>query len=84
MTTAHSCPRGWLGTATDLVQLTTLRRSRRMTSLPEPQPGTTYVVSRLTAHAARHRRDLVFPLAEVRGGHGRVIGVRGWVPTGAR
>jgi hypothetical protein len=66
----------WLGTAADLVQLTRLGRSRRLTGLPEPQQGTRYVVSRLTAHAARHRRDLVFPLAEVRDDHGRVTGAR--------
>ena len=44
---------------------------------PCAEPGTRYLVSRLTAHAARHRADLVFPLAEIRDSQGRVVGARG-------
>jgi hypothetical protein len=43
-----------------------LRRTRSVTNLPEPQPGAVYLVSRLTALAARRRRDLVFPFDEYR------------------
>lgn len=67
----------WLSTATERIRLTRLRRSRRLTDLPRPEPGTKYVVSRLTAHAARHRGDLVFPLTEIRDGDGKVIGAQG-------
>ena len=67
----------WLSTATEQIRLTRLRRSRRLIDLPKPEPGTTYVVSRLTAHAARHRTDLVFPLTEVRDARGRVVGAEG-------
>ena len=59
------------------VLLTRLRRSRRLIDLPVAEPGTRYLVSRLTAHAARHRADLVFPLAEIRDSQGRVVGARG-------
>jgi hypothetical protein len=68
---------GWLSSAGVSVRLTRLRRSRRLTDLPEPQAGTRFVVSRLTALAARHRGDLVFPLAEIRDDQGRVIGAQG-------
>ncbi len=43
--------------------------------LPAPAPGTLYLVSRVTAAAARGRRDLVFPHDEVREG-GRIVGCR--------
>jgi len=68
---------GWLVTAADRVRLTRLRRSRRVMDLPGPVPGTRYVVSRLTADAARDRSDLVFPLSEIRDDAGRVVGARG-------
>ena len=67
----------WLNTASERIRLTRLRRSRHLTDLPGPEPGTTYVVSRLTAHAARHRTDLVFPLAEVIDTQGQVVGAEG-------
>ena len=69
----------WLNTATERIRLTRLRRSSRLTDLPGPERGTTYVVSRLTAQAARRRGDLVFPLTEIRDwdSDGRVIGARG-------
>lgn len=69
--------KGWLDVVTDRVRLTKLSRSGRVIDLPAPEPGTMYVVSRLTAHAARRRADLVFPLAEIRDAEGRIIGARG-------
>jgi hypothetical protein len=68
---------GWLLAAGGRVRLARLRRSRRLMDLPPAVPGTRYVVSRLTAHAARHRGDLVFPLAQVRDGRGQIIGAGG-------
>jgi hypothetical protein len=68
---------GWLNTTDLLLRVTRLRRSRHVTGLPAPQAGTRFVVSRLTAHAARHRGDLAFPLDEVRDDQGRVIGAWG-------
>lgn len=59
------------------VSLTILRRSRKVAGLPRPQPGTRYVVSRPTALAARHRRDLVFPVGEHRDDDGRVTWAQG-------
>jgi hypothetical protein len=61
---------GWVG-------LTRMRRAARLRDLPAPQPGIRYVVSRLTALAARRRGDLVFPFGEIRDGDGRITGVRG-------
>jgi len=43
--------------------------------LPPPREATLYVVSRVTAEQARDRKDLIFPLGEVRRG-GTVIGCR--------
>ena len=68
---------GWLNMPTGRVLLTRLRRSRHVIDPPAPAPGTKYLVSRLTAHAARHRTDLVFPLTEIRDGQGQVVGARG-------
>lgn len=77
----------WLNVGTALAKVARLRRSRRVTDLPAPVPGTRYVVSRLTAQAARHRADLVFPFGEERDEAGRIIGVnelanyrRTWAP----
>lgn len=44
--------------------------------LPDPQPGVTYVVSRVVLDAARDRDDLVVPDDLVRDGAGRVVGCR--------
>lgn len=43
--------------------------------LPDPQPGTYYLVSRLTAAAQPHRRDLLFPFEEIRDENGRIVAV---------
>ena len=68
---------GWLNVPAGRVPLTRLRRSRRLTGLPAPEPATRYLVSRLTAHAARRRTDLVFPLGDIRNGRGRITGAEG-------
>jgi hypothetical protein len=46
------------------------------TGLPDPTPGTVYVVSALVAAANRHRRDLFCPNDLVRDGSGNVVGCR--------
>jgi hypothetical protein len=66
-----------LNTGSELVSLTRLRRDGRLADLPGPKPGTRYVVSRLTALAARGRADLAFPFGEIRDGDGRITGARG-------
>lgn len=67
----------WLNTGQGLVRVTRLRRSSSVRGLPRSQPGTRYLVSRLTAEAARGRDDLVFPFDEIRDGDGRITGVGG-------
>jgi hypothetical protein len=62
-----------LDTDDGLVSEARLRRNRTVSNLPEPQASVVYLVSRLTALAARHRRDLVFPFDEYRNG-GSVAG----------
>jgi hypothetical protein len=66
-----------LDTGSGAVRLTWLRRSEKLVDLPPPRPGTRYVVSRVTALAARDRDDLVFPFEEIRDEHERVTGARG-------
>jgi hypothetical protein len=85
---ASRLSQGWLNAGTSLIAVTRLRRSGKLTDLPRPEPGTRLVVSRVTALAARHRRDLVFPLGEVRDPAGQITGVRGlaafrpgWAPA---
>jgi hypothetical protein len=56
------------------IRVVTFHRSRRVRSLQKPRPGVAYLVSRLTAFAARHRDDLVFPTDERRDSRGTVIG----------
>jgi hypothetical protein len=68
---------GSLSTAAGLVRLTRMRRSSRLVDLPAPVRGTRFVVSRLTALAARNRTDLVFPFSEIRDSNGQIVGVRG-------
>jgi hypothetical protein len=65
-----------LDTECGVVRLTWLRRSARLADLPGPRAGTRFVVSRVTALAARDRSDLVFPFEEIRDEHGRVTGTR--------
>ncbi|MCK9576450.1 MAG: hypothetical protein M0R51_11055 [Clostridia bacterium] len=45
--------------------------------LPEPQDNTIYIVSSLTAQAAKDRTDLYIPADSVRDAHGKIIGCRG-------
>jgi hypothetical protein len=66
-----------LDTESGVVRLTRLRRSGRLVDLPPPRSGTRYVVSRVTALAARDRGDLVFPFDEIRDDGGHVVGARG-------
>jgi hypothetical protein len=44
--------------------------------IPEPEPETLFIVSRVVAEAARDRDDLVVPDDVVRDDQGRVIGCR--------
>lgn len=46
--------------------------------LPQPEAGTTCIVSLVVALSAASRSDLVFPLSEVRNQEGTVIGCRGF------
>ncbi len=66
-----------LDTEAGVVRLTWLRRLGRLVDLSAPRAGTRYVVSRVTALAARDRGDLVFPFDEIRDDHGRVTGAQG-------
>lgn len=50
----------------------------RVDGLPEPVPGTVYVVSRMIVDALPARSDLVAPHDVVRDGAGRIIGCRGF------
>jgi hypothetical protein len=45
-------------------------------NLPQPVPGTDYIVSLVVALAARGRDDLLAPYAEVRDARGTMIGCR--------
>ncbi|MDR2975553.1 MAG: hypothetical protein LBV00_12755 [Propionibacteriaceae bacterium] len=47
-----------------------------VTDLPSPQPGTVYIVSRLTALVIDDRDDVYFPMDEVRDDGGTIIGCR--------
>lgn len=44
--------------------------------LPDPEPRTLFIVSRVVAERLSHRRDLVFPWSLIRDDKGRVIGCR--------
>lgn len=50
--------------------------------LPEPEPGTVYIVSTLAREACPGRRDLVSPGTLLRDGEGRVIGTADLVANG--
>ena len=73
---AATLGRHLMDTGSGLVSLVRLSRDGRLVDLPDPEPGTRYLVSRLTALAARSRADLVFPLGEIRE-DGRITGARG-------
>lgn len=49
-------------------------RYGKLGSLPEPQPGTWYVVPLLSALAARDRSDLLVPHEQIRNQDGTVVG----------
>lgn len=48
----------------------------RTIGLPDPEPETLIIVSRVVAEQNSHRKDLVFPWLLVRDDKGRVIGCR--------
>jgi hypothetical protein len=62
--------------ASGLVRIVELRQLGQVTTLPEPDGATRYVVSRLTAMAAPDRDDLLFPFDEVRNDEHTVVGAR--------
>lgn len=69
---------GWVNTPAGLLRETRLqRRGAPVVGLPPAVPGVRYLVSRITAQAARHRRDLVFPFGERRGSQGQITRVSG-------
>jgi len=69
---------GWMNTPGGLLRETRLRREPvSVTDLPPAVPGRRYLVSRITAQAARDREDLVFPFGEQRDGQGRITRVSG-------
>ena len=43
-------------------------------NLPEPEPGTYYIVSKMLAQACPERKDLIFPGTVVRNESGDVVG----------
>ncbi|WP_066909094.1 hypothetical protein [Millisia brevis] len=47
-----------------------------VTDLPDPRDGVRYIVSRITAAALVDRDDIVFPVDEVRGEDGQIVGCR--------
>jgi hypothetical protein len=68
----------WVHTPGGLLRVTRLRRRPSpVTGLPPAVPGVRYLVSRITAQAARDRADLVFPFGERRDNEGRVTDVSG-------
>ena len=69
-------PASTLRTAQGDLPLVALSNGDSVEGLPAPQPGTVFVVSRLAAAAVPHRRDVVFPLDEVRDEAGQIVGCR--------
>ena len=57
------------------VPVTEISYAPTVADLPEPVPGTVFLVSRVLA-AAVPRGDLLFPAEEVRDDHGQIIGCR--------
>lgn len=49
--------------------------------LPEPQPGTLFIVSRIVFETAKDRTDLISPITSraVRDDNGNIVGVPGFV-----
>ena len=43
-------------------------------NLPEPKPGTYYIVSKMLAQACPERKDLIFPGTVVRNADGHIVG----------
>lgn len=54
-----------------------------LTGLPGERDGVAYIVSRMVAEAAPHRRDLLIPDGLVRDQQGRVIGCQGFAQVPA-
>ena len=46
----------------------------KIVNLPEPKPGTYYIVSKKVAQACPEREDFIFPGTLVRDAEGRVVG----------
>lgn len=59
-----------------LVEIVTIEYGAPDTSLPASEPAVFYVVSRIAANALRARRDVLFPLDDVRDERGAIIGCR--------
>lgn len=69
---------GWLRTPDGLLKETRLRRrAAGVTGLPPSVRDVRYLVSRITAQAARDRTDLVFPFGDQRDDQDRIVRVRG-------
>ena len=51
-------------------------RQSVLVGIPEAQPRTLFIVSRMVAEAARHRGDLVYPEQVVRSASGTILGAR--------
>lgn len=64
-----------LSTEVGVVPVAIVRYERQLEGLPDPQEGTAYIVSRVTA-AAVDRPDLYFPFDEVRDERGQILGCR--------
>jgi hypothetical protein len=62
-----------------VTELPVVRKAYESTvsSLPEPQENTIYVVSFLTAQAVPNREDVYFPGEAVRNAHGDIVGCVG-------
>lgn len=68
-------PDAWLATDAGRVPIQQVTYADHVDGLPEASPGVLYLVSRVTAAAAR-RADLVFPQGEIRDDNGQIIGCR--------
>lgn len=62
-----------LSTSAGVVPIRTVAYAPVIDGLPDPQPDTLYLVSRITA-AATNRGDVVFPQGELRNDAGHIIG----------
>lgn len=68
-------PAGLIATDQGDVTLVHARYADSIEGLPDPTPGTAYIVSRVLA-ATVHRPDVFFPFDEVRDASGRILGCR--------